>query len=236
MYDSARVLHLSKFGKGAYTKGMYDPDKYNAKAVRAKPSQARGKERVRVILAAALELFKERGLESVTTNDIARRAVIPIGSLYRYYPNKDSIIVALTELYIDDISHIFKDIGKHPMLPYLSWDEVLLLMVDGWVNYAKLNSCFPLLYVVRANPELRKRNRQALAEFTQAFTAVLKKRCPDVSIRQALICFNLCLAAVEMGTSEEYERLGSHVMFHEAVGVVSAHMLHTCMQHYHPTS
>ncbi len=215
---------------------MYDPDKYKDKAARAKPSQARGKERVRVILAAALELFKERGLEDVTTNDIAERAGIPIGSLYRYYPNKESIIAALTELYIDDISRIFKDIGKHPMLPYLSWDEVLLLMVDGWVHYAKLNGRFPLLYVVRANPALRKYNRHALSEFTQAFTTVLKLRCPDVTVRQALICFNLCLAAVEMGTSDEYGEFGSDVMFHEAVGVVSAHMLQTCMQHYHPTS
>lgn len=227
---------MSKQSKHAYTKEVYNPDKYNEKAVRSKPSQARGKERVRVILVAALELFKEQGIDAVTTNDIAKRAGIPIGSLYRYYPNKDAIIAALTELYIDDISRIFAEIGKHPMLRYLSWDEVLLLMVDGWVSYARLNGNFALLYVVRTNYRLRKRNRQAWNKFVHAFSAVLKKRCPDVTNRQALICFNLSLAALEMGTNEEYAELSGQPIYYEAVGIIASHMLQNCMQHYHPTT
>ncbi len=212
---------------------MYDPDKYKAKAARAAPSQARGKERVRVILAAALSLFKTQGLEEVTTNDIAQAAGIPIGSLYRYYPNKDAILIALTQLYVDDISRIFADIGKHPLLKHLSWDEVLLLMIDSWVNYSRLNGPFAFLYAEKANPRLHTINRDSWVKFVGAFSAVLKKRCPEVADREAAICFQLALAAAEMGLTEEYRQFKGVPLYHEATSAIATYMLKACNRHKH---
>ncbi len=209
---------------------MYDPDKY--KAVRTKPSQARGKERVRVILAASLRLFKEHGIEQVTTNDIAAEAKIPIGSLYRYYPNKDAIIKALTELYVEDITTIFDKIGKHPMLPHLSWDEVLLLMVDSWVHYATINGRFPFLYAQRSNPRLRELNAAEWHKFIDHFQAVLQKRCSQVTPKEMIVCFELCMAAAQMGISEEHDDVDKNLHY-EAVGAIARYMLEACNRHTH---
>jgi AcrR family transcriptional regulator len=204
---------------------VYAADKFKDKAVRTKPSQTRGKERVRVILAASLELFKERGLEQVTTNDIVRRAGIPIGSLYRYYPNRDSIIAALVALYVEDISHIFDGVGRHPMLRHLSWEEVLLLMVDGWVHYVRLNGSLPLLYAMKANPRLLAQNKKALEKFMRNFGKVIKKRCPNVAKKDVALCFQLCLTAVEMGVNkDDYQLFGPEPQY-EVVSVVASHML-----------
>jgi AcrR family transcriptional regulator len=215
-------------------KYMYDPDKYKNKAARSQPSQARGKERVRVILAAALELFKERGMEEVTTNDIAERAHVPIGSLYRYYPNKDTIVVALTELVTEDLSRIFTEIGRHPLLRHLSWDEVLLLLADSWVNYSRLNGPFAFLYSERANPRLFALNRGLWIRFTGAFDAVLRKRCPQISERELRICFQLTLAAVEMGTNDMDRQFPGIPLHYEAVGAIASYMLAACNRHKHP--
>lgn len=206
---------------------MHDPEKYKNKTVRAKPSQARGHERVRLILMAALELFKERGFEEVTTNDIAERANIPIGSLYRYYPNKEAIIAALTELYVEDVMDVFAAVGKHPMLRYLSWDEVLLLMVDGWVNYSRQNGPFTFLYVERASPKLNQQNKPTWKKFMASFIKVLKKRCPELTNRQAIVCFSLCLSAAEIGTNKEYAAISPN-LHHEAVGAAASYMLRIC--------
>lgn len=204
---------------------MYDPDKYKDKTSRARPSQARSKERVRVILAAALHLFKERGIEHVTTNDIAERAGVPIGSLYRYYSNKDAIIAALVELYAADISQIFAKVARHPMLRHLSWDEVLLLMVDGWVQYAHLNGSFALLYGIKANPRLFAQNKKTWRAFVASFERVLRKRYPAISRKDAALCFQLCFAAAEMGINDEdYGDVGGHPHY-AAVNVIAAHML-----------
>ncbi|MET0779788.1 MAG: TetR/AcrR family transcriptional regulator [Candidatus Saccharimonadales bacterium] len=211
---------------------MYDPDKF--KAVRTTPSQARGKERVRVILASALELFQQYGLEEVTTNDIAAQAKIPIGSLYRYYPNKDAIMVALTELYVDDLAKIFDDIGKHQMLPHLSWDEVLLLMVDAWVTYSNMNGPFEFLYAEKANPRLHALSRPAWTKFIRSFFAVLKGRCPQATDRECMICFQLCLSAVELGTNANYLEITGPSPHHDAVSAVASYMLRSCNRHVHP--
>ena len=212
---------------------MYDPDKFKNKAARTKPSQARGKERVRLILAAALQLLQERGLDDVTTNDIAERARIPIGSLYRYYPNKDSIIIALTDLYVEDIARIFDQVGQNPILPTLSWEEVLVLLVDGWVNYSRLNGPFALLYAERANPRLRKENSQTWERFYTSFGAVINRRCPSITERQTLICFNFCLAAAEMGISDDQRAQGGEDMYLEALSVIADYMEKCCLPHNH---
>ncbi len=210
---------------------MYDPDKYKAK--RTAPSQARGKERVRVILAAALALFRERGLEEVTTNDIAAHARVPIGSVYRYYPNKDAIIAALTELYVDDLSKIFAEIGQHPFLPHLSWDEVLLLLVESWVNYSRLNGPFAFLYAEKANPRLLAQNKASWERFVDAFRAVLKKRCPEITPTESLVCFHLALASAELGLDPRYQETPGNPVHYEATGAIAAYMMYSCKRHQH---
>jgi len=208
---------------------MYNADKFKNKASRSTPSQARGKERVRVILAAALTLYKERGMESVTTNDIAERAAIPIGSLYRYFPNKDAIAVALTELYIEDIAKIFEEIHDHPMLEQLSWEEILLLLVDGWVNYSRLNGPYAFLYAGRSDPKLRIKSQHMWEGLLAAFSAVLLKRCSLLSPRQILVCFRLVVAAAEMGIDDDYRiAAGGQDVQQEAVTAIALYLTYIC--------
>lgn len=46
-------------------------------------------------------MFEERGYDGGTTNHIAAAASMSVGSLYQYFPNKDSILV---ELMVDHIA------------------------------------------------------------------------------------------------------------------------------------
>lgn len=62
---------------------------------RKKPLQARSKATVDAVLAAAAHILSRHG--SLTTNAVAERAGVSIGSLYQYFPNKDAILVALIE-------------------------------------------------------------------------------------------------------------------------------------------
>lgn len=68
---------------------------------RKKPSQRRSQETVRAILDGAARIFEEHGYAAGTTNRIAARAGVSIGSLYEYFPNKDAIVVALAEREIE---------------------------------------------------------------------------------------------------------------------------------------
>lgn len=64
------------------------------------PKQARSRETYEAILGAAAQVFERRGYASATTNRIAERAGVSIGSLYQYFPNKNAILVALTERHV----------------------------------------------------------------------------------------------------------------------------------------
>jgi AcrR family transcriptional regulator len=67
----------------------------NALKARKEPGQARSQETVDVILEASARILESDGLRGFNTNAIAARAGVSIGSLYQYFPNKDSIVLAL---------------------------------------------------------------------------------------------------------------------------------------------
>ena len=68
--------------------------------VRKKPVQARSKTTVDAILEAAAQVLETRGYAKSTTNHIARRAGVSIGSLYQYFPNKEAIVYSLMEAHM----------------------------------------------------------------------------------------------------------------------------------------
>lgn len=64
------------------------------------PSQARSQATVDAILEAAARILVADGYGSFTTNRVAARAGVSVGSLYQYFPNKESILAALKTRHI----------------------------------------------------------------------------------------------------------------------------------------
>ncbi|MFK0115363.1 TetR/AcrR family transcriptional regulator [Streptomyces sp. NPDC090994] len=70
-------------------------------APRKQPRQVRAELTRQRILDAAAHIFEEYGYAAGTTNRIAERARVSIGSLYQYYPNKDAILVELVTRHLE---------------------------------------------------------------------------------------------------------------------------------------
>ena len=66
-------------------------------APRKTAHQERAARTVDAILEGAAHILETLGFEGYTTNAIAERAGVSIGSLYQYFPNKDAVTVALIE-------------------------------------------------------------------------------------------------------------------------------------------
>lgn len=64
---------------------------------RRRPTQSRSQVTLDIILEAAALVFSEHGYAAGTTNRIAQRAGVSVGSFYQYFPNKDAVLVALVE-------------------------------------------------------------------------------------------------------------------------------------------
>jgi AcrR family transcriptional regulator len=73
---------------------------------RRSPRQERSRETVEAILEAAAQVFERHGYAAGTTNRIAERAGVSIGSLYQYFPNKDSIVVEVMHRHIAEAERV----------------------------------------------------------------------------------------------------------------------------------
>ncbi len=62
---------------------------------RKRPGQARSRFTVDALLTATMQLLVRGGVGAVNTNDVAERAGVSVGSLYQYFPNKESLLSAL---------------------------------------------------------------------------------------------------------------------------------------------
>lgn len=64
---------------------------------RRNPKQARAQATVDAILAATFQLLEAEGEGKLTTNRIAERAGVSIGTLYQYFKDRDAILTAMGE-------------------------------------------------------------------------------------------------------------------------------------------
>ncbi|HEX7134132.1 MAG TPA: TetR/AcrR family transcriptional regulator [Iamia sp.] len=93
---------------------------------RKEPRQRRAHETRARILDAARAVFEEHGYAHGTTNRIAERAGLSVGSLYQYFPNKDAILVELVDVHIEAGTA-----AVLAALPTADWDEVPLPSIIG---------------------------------------------------------------------------------------------------------
>ena len=67
------------------------------------PQQERSRIAVEAILEATTRILTEEGYDKANTNRIAERAGVSIGSLYQYFPNKESLMTALMVQHSNEI-------------------------------------------------------------------------------------------------------------------------------------
>lgn len=62
---------------------------------RKTPRQGRSRASVEAILTAGAQILEVGGAAALTTNAVAERAGVSIGTLYQYFPNKETILAEL---------------------------------------------------------------------------------------------------------------------------------------------
>lgn len=95
---------------------------------RRRPAQKRSQERFDRILIAARAALVELGFESFTFDEVARRAEVPIGTLYQFFANKYALICELDRV---DTAEAVAELEKFSaQVPALQWPEILEEFID----------------------------------------------------------------------------------------------------------
>ena len=80
----------------------------SAQTLITRPKRADARRNYEKVLAAAREAFAEGG-ESTALEEIARRAGVGIGTLYRHFPNRQALLEAL---YVDEVEEVCRSAGQ----------------------------------------------------------------------------------------------------------------------------
>jgi AcrR family transcriptional regulator len=99
---------------------MSTPD---ATALVSRPKRADARRNYDKIVAAAREAFAERGA-STSLEEIARRAEVGIGTLYRNFPNRQTLLEAV---YVGEVEDISRSAGELEQLE--PWEALI-----GWLH------------------------------------------------------------------------------------------------------
>jgi AcrR family transcriptional regulator len=124
-------------------------------AGRGEPQQARSRDKLDRILAATAGALAELPYDQVGTRLIAERAGVSVGTLYRFFPDKDSISRALLLGWLDDFTAIADEAAAAP--PPGDPGAFVGQMFDGFAGFFRRQPGFRnIFYYTPRTPELRE--------------------------------------------------------------------------------
>jgi AcrR family transcriptional regulator len=167
---------------------------------RRSPVQARSKAMVEQILDAATRVLASSGYAQMSTNRVAEEAEVSVGSLYRYFADKDQIFDELrdrvTEKIMRDLTEAITAAAGRP--PYEGVRAMVAALVGSLQEHAAVIRALvnevPLGTQSNVLPEIER----SLAQFTRLYAVQHLPDLPraelDARIYQAMgITLNSCL-------------------------------------------
>ena len=160
---------------------------------RNEPKQKRSRVLVEAILVAAAELFDEHGYEATTTDRIAERAGVSVGSLYNYFANKDAILTALAFCHVHQLRELAEPCWEYfrrsESPSFARWlHTIVQVSVRSNLRYPNLNRLifdeFPLVHQM-----LNKASQPDHEDMV--FKGEWIERDPEVEAEHALIAARL---------------------------------------------
>jgi AcrR family transcriptional regulator len=188
--------------------------------MRHKPIQQRGEERVEQILDATVKLALEVGADSITTNHVARRADINVGTVYHFFKDKFEIFRAVIGRTISALDEEIDEAVSKPVASDVEWLDRLL---DAHERFWFDNKGAIRLWLDCARtPEVRSLWVDYYDKRIPEYARALKEHCPHIPAfrRQAVaVMLNDAMmvaldeAIIEVKTKREREVILREIRF-----------------------
>jgi len=146
----------------------------SALQLRRRPLQRRGQVTFNRVLDAAEQILLERGILALTTNLIASRSGVNISSIYKFFPNKHSVVLALFERHlkirVDHVRDAILAISDAP-----DWRPALDAAVERSYEARQLApSTIVVLRAMLSSRELYEVDQATRGELATLFASALK--------------------------------------------------------------
>ncbi len=161
---------------------------------RKMPTQARSTVTVEAIWEATIQVLLSQGGDKLTTTRVAHRAGVSVGTLYQYYPNKQSLLFAVLENHLNRVATrveaVCEGACRKPLAEMIR--ELVEAFVDAKMERADISVA---LYGVAAEvggPELIKRINQRSRKVAEA----MLQTAPDIDSPPDKVAIDMMLSAM----------------------------------------
>lgn len=109
--------------------------------IRNTPQQDRSRQRLNAILKATESLLTEVGYEGITTSAVAKRAGTSVGSVYKFFSDKDALLNGLAHAYLDEMQAALAEIFVPDALQE-PLEKIIERTMTGIYGYAQAHPAF----------------------------------------------------------------------------------------------
>jgi AcrR family transcriptional regulator len=188
------------------------------------PAQARSRRRVEQILDQAAQLVVSRGVEALSTRDIAAAAKVPVASLYQYFSDKEDVLLALAARDMAEMDdQVAADLGE---LESLTVSDLVRTSVLAFVKVYHRRRAFVEIY-------LRGRTNVAVDRFGRDHNARIAETLRAFAIDRGLatdaLTETVALLAIEIGDrifqlAFEHDADGDTVIIEEGIAMMTSYL------------
>jgi AcrR family transcriptional regulator len=140
--------------------------------------QQRSADRLARILDAGAALLDEAGYEQLSTRAVADRAGVPIGSVYRFFPNKRALVDALAERNLE--VYAGRVVARLETIPEREWRTAIDAVLDEYLAMKRSVAGFALVDfgppTPVAGPLDEEANRRVAGRLAQLLSGHLGRR------------------------------------------------------------
>ncbi|WP_456775254.1 TetR/AcrR family transcriptional regulator [Bradyrhizobium sp. USDA 4369] len=146
--------------------------------------------RLQALLDAAEELIVEVGLQGLAMREVARRANLPIASVYHYFPSTTALVRALVERMLTDLTEVLQA-GLQARIPLdaeaIDFDQLGALIDDVAAFFFDTPSVRELWAGLHAYPDLRALNIDDTKKNAALVAPHLASALPSLSMEQVTV-------------------------------------------------
>lgn len=194
---------------------------------RKHPVQERSREMVGLLLKSTTRILVKDGLAGFNTNKLAKVAGVSVGSVYQYFPNKESLLSALIEAKVADDIRYFGEwmAGSEGWSVERRFEELLLAGIELHRRDHKLMKVVFEQLGTSGQLELVERTHDQLFEMIRSM--ILEKGpVPEVElIERAYVIRQLMLSVWHSQVEKAWMKLDANSVARRALA-----MIEVCLQ------
>ncbi|MFY4776649.1 TetR/AcrR family transcriptional regulator [Metabacillus sp. RGM 3146] len=125
-------------------------------------------EKQKKILAAAIETFAEKGFAATSTSEIAKKAGVAEGTIFRHYRTKKELLLSIVSPMMAKLiaPFVIKDLNKVLNRDFGRYEDFLKAVIENQAAFLKKN--MPLLQIliqeIPFQPELKEQFKEHIAK------------------------------------------------------------------------